>query len=97
MGSRVPLTGLRAPHTVIDINVWHIGNCLKPTSRRAAFVTKIDDTYLVSLSRATDIHVPQQNRDGVRAQLQRLAQMADLVMEFPLPETEEPITKLRHE
>jgi hypothetical protein len=60
-------------------------------------VTKIDDTYLDALSVATDIPVPQQNRDGVRAQLHRLAQMADLVMGFPLPETGEPITTLRHE
>jgi len=97
VGSRVPLTGLQAPHTVIGINVWHIGNCQKPTNRWAAFVTKIDDTYLDSLSRATNIHVAQHNRDGVRAQLERLAQMADLIMDFPLRETEEPITKLRHE
>ncbi len=67
------------------------------TSRRAACVTKIDDTYLDALSTATDMPVPQQNREGVRAQLHRLAQMADLVMSFSLPETEEPITKLRHE
>lgn len=60
-------------------------------------MTKIDDTYLESLSMATDIPVPQQNREGVRAQLQRLAQMADLVLGFPLPETEEPITKFSHE
>jgi hypothetical protein len=60
-------------------------------------VTKIDDTYLDALSMATDIEVPRQNREGVRAQLDRLAQMADLVMGFPLPETEEPIIKLRHE
>ena len=46
---------------------------------------------------ATDIPVPLQNREGVRAQLQRLAQMADLVMGLPLPETEEPITKFSHE
>ena len=60
-------------------------------------MTKIDDTYLDSLSSATGIPVPQENRDGVRAQLHRLAQMAALVMEFPLPEAEEPITTLRHE
>jgi hypothetical protein len=60
-------------------------------------VTKIDDTYLDALISATGIPVPQENREGVRAQLHRLAQMADLVMEFPLPESEEPITILRHE
>ena len=60
-------------------------------------MTKIDDAYLQSLSIATGIDVPQIHRDGVQAQLRRLAQMADLIMAFPLPETEEPITKLRHE
>ena len=60
-------------------------------------MTKIDDTYLDALSRTTGIAVPQQSREGVLAQLHRLAQMADLVMAFPLPETEEPITTLRHE
>jgi len=60
-------------------------------------VTKIDDFCLQSLSNATGIDVPQKHRDGVQAQLLRLAQMAELIMEIPLPETEEPITKLRHE
>jgi hypothetical protein len=60
-------------------------------------VTKIDNNYLEALLGATGIDVPEENRAGVLAQLQRLAKMADQVMEFPLPEAEEPITKLRHE
>ena len=60
-------------------------------------MTEIDNHYLDALSGATGIKVPKQNRDGVRVQLNRLAGMASLVMDFPVPESEEPITIMRHD
>ena len=58
---------------------------------------EIDGKFVDAAGDAVGITIPPENRDGVIQQLQRIARMAELVMDFPLSETEEPITTLRHD
>ena len=58
---------------------------------------EIDGKFVDAAAQAVGITIPSENRDGVIAQVQRIAGMANAVMEFPLPETEEPLTILRHD
>ena len=60
-------------------------------------MTEIDEKFVDAAADALGIVIPPDSRDGVVTQVQRIAGLAALVMEFPLPETEDPITILRHD